>query len=87
MTKKQIAVVRALMNASKKCANTYLRAIGKLEAEKRPVPAVWNKACNRCFGAATAYAHVLELAGEKQSGLWEIDETDEELYQMLIERK
>lgn len=87
MTNEQIAVVRALMSASKKCANTYMRAIDTLESEKRPVPAVWNKACNRCFGAATAYAHVLELAGEKQLGLLEIDGFDKELYQMLIEKE
>ena len=87
MEKEQIAVVKGLMNASQKCANTYMRAIDTLKAEKRPVPAYWNKACNKCFGAVKAYEQVLELVGEKQSGLWGTDEIDEKLYQMLIERK
>lgn len=34
MTKEQIAVVKGLMNASKKCANTFMRAIDTLKAEK-----------------------------------------------------
>ena len=87
MEKEQIAVVKGLMNASQKCANTYMRAIDTLKAEKRPVPAYWNKACNKLFGAVKAYEQVLELVGEKQSGLCGTDEIDEKLYQMLIERK
>lgn len=87
MTKEQIAVVRGLMSASKKCANTYMKAIDTLKDEKRPVPSDWNTAWNLCFGAAKAYENVLNLVGETQSGLWEIYEIDEELYQMLIERK
>ena len=34
MEKEQIAVVKGLMNASQKCANTYMRAIDTLKAEK-----------------------------------------------------
>ena len=87
MTKEQIAVVKGLMNASKKCANTFMRAIDMLKAEKRPVPAYYNIACNKCFGAVKAYEKVLELIGEKQSGLPINDGIDGKLYQMLIERK
>ena len=85
MTKEQIAIVKGLMNASKICANTYMRATDTLKAEKRPVPEYWDNAC-KCFGAVKAYEQVLELVGEKQSGLWGTDEIDEKLYQMLIER-
>lgn len=35
MTKEQIAVIKGLMNASKKCANTFMRAIDTLKAEKK----------------------------------------------------
>ena len=87
MTKKQIAVVRGVMIASKKCANTYMKAIDTLKDEKRPVPSDWNAAWNLCFGAAMAYEGVLNLVGETQSGLWEIYGINEELYQMLIKRK
>lgn len=87
MTKEQIAVVKGLMNASKKCANTYMKAIDTLKDEKRPVLAEWIAAWNLCYGAAKSYENVLNLVGEMQSGLWENYEIDEELYQMLIERK
>lgn len=87
MTREQIAVVKGLLNASKKCANTYMRAIDTLKDENRPVPEHWNRSYNLCLGAVTAYDNVLNLAGETQSGLWENYEIDEELYQMLIERK
>ena len=81
MTKEQIAVIKGLMNASKKCANTFMRAI------ERPIPAYYNIACNKCFGAVKAYEKVLELIGEKHSRLPINDEIDGKLYQMLIERK
>lgn len=87
MTKEQIAVVRGVMIASKKCANTYMKAIDTLKDEKRPVPSDWNAAWNLCFGAAMAYEGVLNLVGETQSGPWGIYGIDEELYQMLIKRK
>lgn len=86
MEKEQIAVVKGLMNASKICANTYMKAADTLKAEKRPVPEYWNNACNKCLDAVKAYEQVLELVGEKTSGLWGTDEIDEKLYQMLIER-
>ena len=87
MTREQIAVVKGLLNASKKCANTYMRAIDTLKYENRPVPEHWNRSYNLCLGAVTAYDNVLNLVGETQSGLWGTDEIDEGLYQMLIERK
>lgn len=87
MTREQIAVVKGLMNASKKCANTYMKAIDTLKDENRPVPEYWNRAYNLCLGAVTSYDNVLNLVGETQSGLWVTDEIDEGLYQMLIERK
>ena len=87
MTKEQIAVIKGLMNASKKCANTFMRAIDTLKAEKRPVPAYYNIACNKCFGAVKAYEKVLELIGEKQSGLPRNDEMDGNVYQRWMERK